>query len=336
MDFNHFLSTHLLDTSSGGKTAYSNMIEQAVLADNLGYRAVSIPEHHLINILCIPSPLQMAVKLSNLTANVELVTSVVVLPIRDMRLLAGEIVQADILSDNRLIVGVGRGAFAYEVGRLGIALEKTQHKFNESLSVLQALLNREEVSWNGDYYKFDPITIMPRPMRAIPLMMAATSLEGIYHSTRKGFSIQTTPLGASNDWLLQQVAAFHRGKAEAEEDRAGLRLSLQRGIYLARDEADANEKINFAYEFFKRFDNVYSGPGIVKNGMIVPLPRSQTKEELAQNLLICPRNEMIDRLSSYQETGIDEIIMSTNYGQPQEHTLEMMQRFGEEIIPHFL
>jgi alkanesulfonate monooxygenase SsuD/methylene tetrahydromethanopterin reductase-like flavin-dependent oxidoreductase (luciferase family) len=243
-------------------------------------------------------------------------------------------VQADILTDHRLVLGVGRGAFGYEVGRLGVPLAATQHKFNESLAVLQALLSREEVSWEGDYYNFDPITIMPRPMRTLPLMMAATSPEGIYHSSRKGFSIQTTPLGASHDWLVQQVAAFHRGKDEAENG-ASLRLALQRGVYLARDEADAKEKIGFAYDFFKRFDNVYSGPGIVKNGMIEPLPRTQTMEELAQNLIICPRNELIDRLSVYQDAGIDEIIMSTNYGQRQEDTLEMMQAFGEEVMPHF-
>src|SRR3546814_15449966 len=84
------------------------MVEQAVLADQLGFRAVSIPEHHLVNILLVPAPLQMAVKIAALTRNVEIMTSIIVLPIHDMRIFAGEAIQAELLCEGRLVVGVGR------------------------------------------------------------------------------------------------------------------------------------------------------------------------------------------------------------------------------------
>jgi alkanesulfonate monooxygenase SsuD/methylene tetrahydromethanopterin reductase-like flavin-dependent oxidoreductase (luciferase family) len=335
MDFNHFLSTHLLNTEYRPRELYEDMVEQAISADKLGYRGVSIPEHHLINILMLPSPLQMAVKLSSLTKRLELVTSVLVLPVHDMRVLAGEIIQADILCDQRLILGVGRGAFPYELERMGAPVKETAAKFNESLAVLESLLNHEEVSWRGKFYDFDPITIMPRPERKLPIMIAAMSPEGIYHSVKKGYSVQTTPLSGTHDALLAQTSAFHKAKEEAGENEDRPRLALQRGVYLARDETDAAEKIGFAYEYFKRFDNVYSGPGLVSRGIIEPLRRTQTIEELARNLLICTKDEMIDRLSMYQNAGIDEIILSSNYGQPQEDTLDMMHRFAEEIMPHF-
>ena len=64
MDFVHFLSSHMLDPSLGGKRLYKNVVAQAVHAEALGYRGVGIPEHHLLNILLIPAPLQMAVKVA--------------------------------------------------------------------------------------------------------------------------------------------------------------------------------------------------------------------------------------------------------------------------------
>ena len=67
------------------------MIDQAVLAEKLGYLSIYIPEHHLVNILMMPSPLQMAVKLATLTKKIKLVTSVAVLPLHDMRIYAGEV-----------------------------------------------------------------------------------------------------------------------------------------------------------------------------------------------------------------------------------------------------
>lgn len=333
MDFNHFLSSYLPDPGYGGGQLYRDMVEQAVQAEKCGYRGVSIPEHHLINILLVPSPLQLAVKIASVTRRIDIVTSIAVLPIRDMRIFAGEVVQADMLCDGRLVLGVGRGAFAYEVGRLGTPLGETKKKFEESLSVLEALLSREEVSWNGDYYKFDPITVMPRPERAIPLMLAVMVPEGIYHSARKGYHVQTTPLQASHGVLLEQVNAFRKGKAEAAAGKHN-RLALQRGIYLARDATDARAKLELADAYYQRFDNVFTGPGIVDNGCIRPLPRQQSVEELGRSLIICEANEMIDRLAAYAEAGIDEVIVTSNFGQEQSETLDMMARFSSEVMPH--
>jgi alkanesulfonate monooxygenase SsuD/methylene tetrahydromethanopterin reductase-like flavin-dependent oxidoreductase (luciferase family) len=334
MEFSYFLSTYMPDGRYGGKRMYADVVEQAVTAEKLGYRGVAIPEHHLINILMVPSPLQMAVKIAALTRRVELITSVVVLPVRDMRILAGEVIQAHLLTDERLVLGLGRGAFPWEMARLGTPLEETREKFDESLAVLEALLTREDVGWDGKYYKFDPLTIMPRPFSPVPIMIAAVSPEGIYHAAKAGYQVQTTPLSGTHEVLLKQVDAFRRGKVDAGEKGKSLRLALQRGIYAARDEADAKAKIALAYEYYKRFENI-KGPGVVTRGLIEPLPRKQSIEELAQNLLICPPAEMVDRLAIYEELGIDEVFAPCGYGQEHAETLEMMHRFAEEVMPHF-
>ncbi len=109
---------------------------------------------------------------------------------------------------------------------------------------------------------------------------------------------------------------------------------MQRVTIAARDEDDAKRKTELAYDYYKRFDNVFTGPGEVCHGRISPLPRKQSLEELSQNLLICPPSEMVDRLAVYEEAGIDELILSSGMGQSQEEMLEGMQRFSEEIMPH--
>ena len=60
MDFNHFLTSYMPNTNIGSKTHFDNMLNESIIAEKLGYTTVSIPEHHLINILMMPSPLQMA------------------------------------------------------------------------------------------------------------------------------------------------------------------------------------------------------------------------------------------------------------------------------------
>ena len=89
MDFSVQLSAYYPGHEFGGGQLYQNMLDQAVLADRLGYDAVSITEHHLINILLMPAPLQFAVKIAGLTERIKIMTSVIVLPLHDMRILAG-------------------------------------------------------------------------------------------------------------------------------------------------------------------------------------------------------------------------------------------------------
>ena len=129
MDFCHFFTSYFPYPSVGSKVHFHNMIDQSVLAEKLGYNTVSIPEHHLVNILMMPSPLQMAVKIASLTKKIKITTGVAVLPLHDMRTYAGEVATADILTDGRLTLGVGRGAFSWEMKRLGTPIEKSKEKF---------------------------------------------------------------------------------------------------------------------------------------------------------------------------------------------------------------
>ena len=239
MDFIHFLSSHMLDPQIGGKRLYKSVVAQAVHAERLGYRGVGIPEHHLLNILLIPSPLQMAVKVAAHTEHLLLMTSVCQLPLRDMRIFAGEVVQAQALCDGRLMLGVGKGAFGLrDRTRSACPSSDTKPRFEEDLKMLEALLTRDEVSWNSPRYSFAPLTIMPRPEDPIPLMVAVMNPVGIEAAAKAGYHVQTTPLGGSHQQLIDQVTAFNRGKAAAGRP-LDTRLSLQRGVFLVSSDAEA-------------------------------------------------------------------------------------------------
>jgi len=336
MDFNHFLTSYMPNPNVGSKVHFQNMIEQSILAEKLGYKKVSIPEHHLINLLMMPSPLQMAVKIASLTKNISISTSVAVLPLHDMRTYAGEVATADILTDGRLILGVARGAFPWEMKRLGTPIEYSKEKFTESLEVLQKLLSEEEVSFSGKYYNFEALTIMPRPItQPIPIMIAAMDPNSIKNAALRGFHVQSTVLSGTKELLMERVNAFRDGCEELGEKGKLLKLSMQRMMFVAKDEKDAENKNKLAYEYYKRFDNMFTGPGKVKNGNIIPLPRKQSFEEMKDNLLICPINELIDKLSVYAEAGVDEFIISSSFGQEQNETIESMHKISEEIIPYF-
>jgi alkanesulfonate monooxygenase SsuD/methylene tetrahydromethanopterin reductase-like flavin-dependent oxidoreductase (luciferase family) len=220
---------------------------------------------------------------------------------------------------------------------MGKPIEESRERFDESLNVLMALLSREEVSWEGKYYQFAPLTVMPRPRAAgsPTIMIAALAPEAIEASARRGFHIQTTPLNANLDKMREQVDAFKRGKAACGEAGRNLRLAVMRVCCVAKDDGDARRKLDLAYDYYGRFQNVFTGPGVVEHGAIKALPLKQTKDELRESLLICTASEMIDRLKAYEELGVDELILSGNIGHSNSESLEALERFAAQVMPFF-
>ena len=44
---------------------------------------------------------------------------------------------------------------------------------------------------------------------------------------------------------------------------------------------------------------------------------------------------MIDKLGPYAEAGIDRVILNVNFGADQSETLDCIQCFAEDVMPHF-
>ena len=109
---------------------------------------------------------------------------------------------------------------------------------------------------------------------------------------------------------------------------------MSRVVCCTKSEAETRKMVQLAYDYYGRFDNVFTGPGIVRHGDVAQLPRDQTIEELEKNLVICQADEMVDRLAGYAEAGIDELILSSNLGQSQGEHLEAMERFASGVLPY--
>jgi alkanesulfonate monooxygenase SsuD/methylene tetrahydromethanopterin reductase-like flavin-dependent oxidoreductase (luciferase family) len=178
---------------------------------------------------------------------------------------------------------------------------------------------------------------MPRPVtKPMPqIMMAALIPEAIEASVKRGFHIQTTPLNATVEKMKEQVDAFARGKQSLGAAGKHLRLALSRVCCVAKSDADARDKLELAYDYYGRFHNVFTGPGIVENGAIRHLPLKQTMEEFKQSIIVCPAAEMVDRLGLYDELGVNDFIMNVNIGHSNDEALECMERFGADVLPHF-
>ena len=95
MDFGLYLPGYWPDVSYPMQHMYREAVAEAAYAEELGFTSFTIPEHHFSNALVHPNPLLTAIKVAENTKRAPIITATSVLPFHDMRLLAGEIAQAD-------------------------------------------------------------------------------------------------------------------------------------------------------------------------------------------------------------------------------------------------
>jgi alkanesulfonate monooxygenase SsuD/methylene tetrahydromethanopterin reductase-like flavin-dependent oxidoreductase (luciferase family) len=336
MDLSFYLPCYWPDTRQPWFRMYAEMLEQARYAEDLGFKTLSIPEHHFINYLTHPNALMTAIKVASVTRAIPIITAVLVLPFYDMRKLAGEIAQADCLTEGRIQLGVGRGAFRYEFDRLGVPFEASREKFDESLGLLIRLLTETDVAFSGKYYDFPALTITPRPLQRPhpPIWIAALAPTAIYHSAKRGFHVQTTPLRDPFEAAKAQAEAFHKGAAEAPGGGRGQRLSMLRMAYVARDRKDLREKLEIAHANHRRFVNVFTTPGTVVAGAITPVDVPETVEDMANVLVIGTVEEVIEKLNRYAATGIHDLLLNMSFGASHRDVMDSMERLITKVAPY--
>lgn len=335
MEFGFYLPCYWPDTSVPAQVMYGEMLEEAKLAEELGFISLSIPEHHFINYLVHPNPLLTAVKVASVTKSVPLITAVLVLPFYDMRRLAGEVAQADCLTNGRIQLGVGRGAFRYEFDRFGVPVDESRARFDDALGLLIKLLSEEEVSWSSRYYDFEALTITPRPVQRPhpPIWIAALAEGAIEACARRGFNVMTTPLRDPIEAVRKQSKAFFKGLPS--DGRSTQRFSMLRMGYVSRGDADTADKVRLAYDNHQRFVNVFTTPGTVRGGAIEPIAVEETPDDIRRSLIIGTPQECVDKLATYAELGIHDIQVNMNFGANHADVMGSLERFALHVMPHF-
>lgn len=329
-----YLPCYWPDTSYPVDQLYDEMVEQAVLAEQIGMSSLWIPEHHFVNLLIHPSPLLTAVRVAAATKHIRIGTAVLVLPFYDMRRLAGEIAQADQLMKGRLDVGVGRGAFKYEFDRFGVDPAGSRELFDDALALLEKLLGGRNVSSNTPAYKFDALTVTPGPYQKPipPIWMAAVQPEAVYHCARRGYHVTTTALRSPFEDAKRQATAFHKGRAEAPAGSKP-RLAMLRMGFACRDRADIDAKVAMAAGNDKRHHNLRSGDGEVIEGAIVPHDSGRTLADVEEALLIGTVDQLVDKLGRYAELGIDEFILNMGFGASHSDVMASMELLAAKVMP---
>jgi probable F420-dependent oxidoreductase len=149
----------------------------AQAAEGLGLTHLRVPDqiirpgnghlHDAMSLLCY---------LAGVTQKIELVPSVIILPLRQTALIARQTAALDILSEGRLRLGIGVGASAPEYQSMGQDFHSRGRRCDEQLQLIHQLWTEEIVSFAGEFDTIEESGINPRPSQPIPIWVGARSI----------------------------------------------------------------------------------------------------------------------------------------------------------------
>lgn len=135
-------------TPSGGAQVIRDLVEQAVLADQVGVDFIGVGEHHRPD-FAVSAPDVVLAGMATRTERIRLGSAVTVLSSDDPIRVFERFSTLDALSDGRAEVVLGRGSFTESFPLFGFDLRDYDVLFSEKLDLFSKLLDEGPVSWEG-------------------------------------------------------------------------------------------------------------------------------------------------------------------------------------------
>lgn len=150
----------LIDFGTG--PSLSGLKEYARTAAGLDYRYLCANDHLLFSRPWLDGPTALAAVIED-SDGLALATTIGLPVIRGPVQLAKTLLAIDVLSEGRLIAGVGPGSSAADYAAAGVPFDQRRRRFEEALSVLHVLLEGRGASFEGRFYSTHGIVLEPRP-----------------------------------------------------------------------------------------------------------------------------------------------------------------------------
>ncbi|MEV7553178.1 LLM class F420-dependent oxidoreductase [Amycolatopsis sp. NPDC089917] len=118
---------------------------------------------------------------ATVTSNLRLGTAVALMIQRDLFYTAKEIASLDLLSDGRVVFGVGAGWNIEEMRNHGVDPRTRGALLTEQLQALKAIWTQDEAEFHGKHIDFDPVYSWPKPVRKphTPIYVAGQGPAGL-------------------------------------------------------------------------------------------------------------------------------------------------------------
>lgn len=339
--------------------------DMAVQMDKLGYDILWMAEHHFQRegYECIPNLLMLSLWLARFTEKLKFGCGFNVLPMWHPLRLAEDFAMADILTDGRVVFGIGRGYHTREVESFGSPMQDAEANralFEEQFELLLKAWNQPAFSHKGKHYTVPPeisyrgydlkeVTLVPRP-RHLPVDIWQPIVSG----TDRAFdfmarhNIKGIMLGTAQQYVDSWMHRYQEANARQGRDlQLGENLALGLWCYIDSSYDKARKALQPLFEEHVKFaaplgmlrynerQMQATGPAGVATHIAAG---SNFNDVLDNRAWFC--GTPADTVAYLQEVqdkypGLEQIMIAFPMGSTTTQFQDQLNCFAEEVIPAF-
>jgi alkanesulfonate monooxygenase SsuD/methylene tetrahydromethanopterin reductase-like flavin-dependent oxidoreductase (luciferase family) len=362
-------------TADREKEVLRTCVEQAVLAEEMGFDRVWCVEHHgLQRYAHMSSPEVFLSFVAARTSRIRIGHGVVCMPFQynhPIRV-AERAATLDVLSGGRLDLGAGRGGTQQEMTLFDVDVDRTKLEVHEALRIISSAWRSDAFEWHGEALDIKPPPVgnhivIPRPVQMPhpPLYLACTNPQTVATAANYGVGALIFGFGG-----MDEVRLRRKTYDEAIATRTGDELvSTEINNHLAAlcptvvldDEQEARQIGARGQRFFSQAslhwyagapepdedtagdDNVawmaQEGDRVMseleKAGIELP-PGIDARSAYNTEHAYGPAHRAIEYCEALEDAGADEILAIVQMGTvPYDVCFQTIRLWGEKVIPYF-
>ncbi len=315
-------------TDESATELFEGTLELARAASEAGFDHLSAGQHYLSSF----QQLQLLPFLSRLTAELsgmEIATGIVLLPFHHPVDLAERIATLDTFHDGRTILGVGAGYRNVEFEAFGVPRRERVPRLVEGLELTERLLTERDVSYDGEFYSVDGVTI-PNRLEEIETWMAANADPAVERAARMTDAWFINPHATIGEIRTQKRDCYDPIRLERGLDTS---VPVTREAFVAESRSEA---IETAREYLWEKYQTYIDWG-QDEAMEDERDLHRPFEELAADRFVLGTpTEVCAEIERYEEElDASHVVFRTHWpGLPYEDAIENVELFGDEVIPN--
>jgi alkanesulfonate monooxygenase SsuD/methylene tetrahydromethanopterin reductase-like flavin-dependent oxidoreductase (luciferase family) len=335
---------------------YAEMIEEAVLAEEMGFDYYALSEQHfLVDVCTVSAPEVLIGAVAARTERIKLRFCAAVLhsynhPIR----IAERITTLDALSNGRAELATARSNNLNTLQAFGVDPNETKAQWAESLEVIIKALTQDPFEHHGHFWDIPPRSLTPLPhprddgRPILPIWVTAGGIDSHRAAGEKGIGVLTGQSIYGWDYAERCVKTYKEAISDARPIAPGP-VNNSDGFFAAvthcaETEKEAMDQIrDVAYKFVDLAIWLFgslatTSPDYAYMSRIEKVrEHSRDLEYLlahAPYLQIGTPDTLTERFKRLEAMGIDEMVLRID-GTSHEHARRAIELIGREVIPRF-
>ena len=285
-------------------------LEQAQRVEELGFDSLWVSEHMLFYVSTFDAITVLAAFAAR-TQRILLGSAVLLLPLRHPTIVAKEVASLDIISNGRIILGVGVGGeFPPEFVACGVPLEERGRRTDEAIAVMRKLWSESHVNHEGRFFRLEDATMLPKPIQkpGPPIWVAGRSEAAMKRAASLGDGYM--PYLFSPERYRDSLAKVSAFAQQHGRDPTSIVAGLYQFICVADTYEEARQRANrdLSIRYNQPFDSIVD-----------------------RYCVLGPPDQCAERLGEYVEAGVRHFILVPIA--PPAELPRHLEVYAREVVP---